>query len=638
MSIISTAIGQEFIYEFSSLTGTAFQKKCHAYLSMLISDLRYAADLKKVDRKGVDIYQLSASARFDYTVAFQCKGFEERFDKSQLNQCIGSINTLRQSGLKIDRYYLLVNLKSKYFDLSYRRELDMELKKLADDKIVRSAVLLDAEGFTAFISRLIIKKMHQQINLANKRFARDYVHAMKQQFYLENVPYLLDNKKGMNPSTYVLNKMVDTALNRLRSNKKNWVFVISEFGFGKTSLLFHLFNVLKSHRQRCLYVPASLFQKDDFIYTTKFANQLLKIIEGREVDFTLSYNRLRSRLLHYLLQHENNELILMIDGLDEHEELFNQDILKTFFKHISPFKSPILFTIRKEMWDERHGNFQAALGKGNEKNKVKLFLEEWNNSEILSYLDKYHQSVKGNSSSQKNLNEFRQLVADNRYERFYGDIPRRPLFLEMLISDVRVNKINKRNISEIYTIYLTNKFLLDRHGAFASHSSRRPLSSKEDVNKVTGIILSILSIVATKMIIGVDKENALILASYIEEQKLEGLFAENGISKTIELMLHSVLVPMGIRVNDNMSLKFAHKSFQEFFLARAIFSNLLLHLENKSNPDDLNVIASEGVNRFLIGFLESGISRADYSSIQNMVRRNYNQIIPGSIAGMILKD
>ena len=117
MGIISTAIGQHFVYEISILSGTVFQKKCFEYLSALIPDLRYAAELKKVDRKGIDIYQISTSPKYNYNIAFQCKGLEDRFDKSQYDQCMASIATLRKSGISINKYYMVINLKSKYFDL-----------------------------------------------------------------------------------------------------------------------------------------------------------------------------------------------------------------------------------------------------------------------------------------------------------------------------------------------------------------------------------------------------------------------------------------------------------------------------------------------------------------------------------------
>lgn len=638
MGIVSTAIGQQFVYELSSLSGVPFQKKCFEHLSDLIPDLRYAAELKLVDRKGIDIYQISSSAKYDFNIAFQCKGLETRFDKSQYQQCMASLAALRKANVRINKYYMLVNLKSKYFDLTLKKALVDQIKLLVTDKIANSAQLLDAEAFTGFLGGMIQLQLSKQIQRANNRFAKDYTRNMNQKFYYESIPYQIGNKNGSNAADYVINKTIDIDKNTLRSTGKNWILVISEFGFGKTSLLFHLFDRIRKHKQRCLYIPVALFSRDDFLYTTKFASRLLKIIEGRDIDLSLTYNKVRSRLLHYQLQHENDQIILMIDGLDEQEELFKQDILKIFFKHISVFKCPIIFTIRKEMWDERYGNFSAALGKGNKKNKVKLMLDEWDDNDILSYLDIHSHSVRSGIRAKKNIAEFRRLVEKGSYEKYYGDIPRRPLFLEMLISDIGINRIQHRNISEIYSIYLKNKFLIDRQGAFSGHAAKRPLSVSEDINKTFGIIFAILSKVAAKMVIGIDKSNSMILSSYIEEKTVEKILAESGIPKTVELMLHSVLVPFGVRTNDNISLKFAHKSFQEFFLARSIYQHILFCLESEVMISDINTIHTEGVNQFLAGFIKGDFPENELSSILENIRQYYPDIVPNSLAEFLLQS
>jgi hypothetical protein len=128
MNISSTTVGKEFKHELSRLTGIAFQKKCYDYLLEFIVDLRYAAELKKVDRYGIDIYNLSDKEEEDFNLAIQCKGFEERFEQSQYDQCISSLHTLRNSGKKINEYYMVLNLLGLHINQDLRTKLDLEVK------------------------------------------------------------------------------------------------------------------------------------------------------------------------------------------------------------------------------------------------------------------------------------------------------------------------------------------------------------------------------------------------------------------------------------------------------------------------------------------------------------------------------
>jgi len=97
MRIKSTVPGRNLLFELSSLVDHQFQDRCHAYISRVYPDVVLAAKMKKVDRMGIDLYQLSAKSDCDFKLAHQCKGFETRFEKI-------TVRTVRQfagSGQKI---------------------------------------------------------------------------------------------------------------------------------------------------------------------------------------------------------------------------------------------------------------------------------------------------------------------------------------------------------------------------------------------------------------------------------------------------------------------------------------------------------------------------------------------------------
>ncbi len=60
-------------------------------------------------------------------------------------------------------------------------------------------------------------------------------------------------------------------------------------------------------------------------------------------------------------------------------------------------------------------------------------------------------------------------------------------------------------------------------------------------------IFGILNRVAAKMVIGADKDNNMIVSSFVEEKVVEGIIKDLGIPQTVELMLNSVLIPSGNR-------------------------------------------------------------------------------------------
>ncbi len=97
---------------------------------------------------------------------------------------------------------------------------------------------------------------------------------------------------------------------------------------------------------------------------SSFCPRILEIIEGEKIDFEkATINKIKAKLLAYLLQYNDNNVLLMIDGLDEQDQLFNLNILNAFFNNISVFRCPIIFTLRKEFWDEQtfhHSNWKTS--------------------------------------------------------------------------------------------------------------------------------------------------------------------------------------------------------------------------------------------------------------------------------------
>jgi len=137
----------------------------------------------------------------------------------------------------------------------------------------------------------------------------------------------------------------------------------------------------------------------------------------------------------------------------------------------------------------------------------------------------------------------------------------------MLCDDIMSGDSKIKNIAKLYESYLTKKFILDREGSVLSANSARPLSKSGDIYSVTDYIFELLAKVAWKMLT-VNGIQGIYNESIDEKSILELMRIEYAqMNEIIELLLNSVLIPFDKRKRRIFRIKFAHKSFQEYFLA-----------------------------------------------------------------------
>jgi hypothetical protein len=360
---------------------------------------------------------------------------------------------------------------------------------------------------------------------------------------------------------------------------------------------------------------------------------MLEIIEGEPIDFQQPLAKLAAKLLYYLFVYNDNKNVLLLDGLDENENLYKLDVLKDMMGHLNLLKARVICGVRKEMWDERNGNFSIVLG--TQPKHKEIILTEWSNTEIMGYLQGYTALV---GKVPEYLSEFIGLVKTDQYEAFYGDIPKRPLFLEMILADISVHGIRNRNISELYYDFFEKKFTIDRLGSFRQFSANRPASVSEDAFELLGLYFTVLARIAVRMAVGVNEQKNMIVSNYIEEKHLKEVMNDLGLASTKEIVLNSVLVPSGVRTGQGLTLKFAHRSFQEFFFARGINNHLLHQLDNRASLGDLDVIHSDGVNKFLIGFLNTEFTEQQKEHLVHLIKAEYPDRSNHSIATLIIHE
>ena len=584
----NTIATNKLINDLINRSDRQFEAICYELLSSFLENLLLSKSMGQPDRGGIDIFNWENETSIQN--AFQCKGFEVgEFGESQLNQCKKSIDSFEKSSYKVKNYYLIIN--RPIINKEYRVQLEKELNNLVLTKKSKTAELLDVNKFIKFIFENLKEKIKNEINLKSEQLYRNYVDSMGQKFYYENVPFIIKNKFGekinYDPLKYIDKKSNPEGLIKIKPSLENielkYFFIISEFGFGKTSLMFQLFINYKKKKLIPLYIPFASFDSAGFSNTNNFCLNILKIIDIDIVNDNKLIKRIKTRVIQKFLD-SDAKFILLLDGMDEHFFLKNIEGMKNFFQSIKNIAALPIISMRKEYWDSMQGNLEMSIYKNRKQDK--LILIEWEQKEIVEFLQKYIKDKSFSSSEVDKLKSLLKLVSTNKYIEFYGDIPKRPLFLEMIIQDILENGVQKRNLVELYNKVLIRKLVRDITGSHQDISTNRGLSDNNDLFEINSTIEDMM-IQVSEYTMKID-ENEVNLENLISEKKIKNIFREYNFKESLNIYLHSVLIPSDERNYADVNLKFAHFSFLEFFFSKFILKNFsnnpfLLHYNYGKN-------------------------------------------------------
>ena len=151
-------------------------------------------------------------------------------------------------------------------------------------------------------------------------------------------------------------------------------------------------------------------------------------------------------------------------------------VCKIYLTVLNELQTDCLISLRKEFWDDRTGDLQSIFSKYRKYNSV-INLIDWTNKEILNFIKEFELSE--GVLNNKNILQFKQIVKDNNFEEFFGDIPKRPLFLKMILQDVVAGNITSKSLQQLYENYLIEKFIRDREGSFIDNKSGRLLKIRK---------------------------------------------------------------------------------------------------------------------------------------------------------------
>lgn len=350
--------------------------------------------------------------------------------------------------------------------------------------------------------------------------------------------------------------------------------VTSGFGFGKTSLLHALAHRWIETGRHAIYVPAALLEAPAFKHGAGLAEALLDFVlpEGSEIG-ELGLRVFRDALKDMLSN--SRTWILLIDGLDENPSAFNTNNLTTLWGSIADLGVPTVLSIRDELFENRRSEFFAAPTPHHDIHHdiEQIRLMDWTNALILEFIIRFSNAQGADEPPE--FCDFREQVQDDRYEAVYGDIPKRPLFLGMLATDAWSGEQPARRLHRLYGKYFRRKLHYDYWSTAAQGTARRPSVILETlgIDEATERLILLMQDVAYRMSETIVSEARLvhIQKDTIPEIELWETIAKRSIPSTQieDILLHSLLQPAGRdRKSRERLLKFAHRSFQDWFLAR----------------------------------------------------------------------
>jgi hypothetical protein len=568
--------------ELAVKTADDFERSALRLLRLIWPAMVGTPRLRKFDRAGADHLVWSDTPPFPVVV--QCKGWEvgdEDLGKSQIDKCKRSIESFVKGGLKAERYILVHNRTGR--NEIFRKAVQKELDDLVQSGAVPRAELwsrqqLAQEAFEAVYKRFL--EQAPQTNINNHNIFQ-WIEQVRWD-PIESVPLktrVLSVDQYQLVSTSAENIKIADPCEEMLSADEKMAILIGPAGFGKSTAAFRL---AQGEAGRFIYIPAASITINiqttaDLFRQAISCGEFLK--DSLPEDYPI-HEMITREVIAATLKNGSVPLTVIFDGLDESVFFSKKGGIQHFMNMIKEeLNVPVVLIARSEYWNRRETDFSTSVGMKGTKapRKVRdiLLIEllDWNEDKMLELLERVRQQTLTQEQSQR-LDELEELISSGEYSKFYGDIPRRPLFLRFIIDTVLEGNPHQVSRGELFYEWICLKILRDIGNPKQFGGSRMPIATEEE--EATTIELAFLAMIKAAALMTQVQEGALEL---LPSCTLNDLLSSHPRLKSIidpaGLVLNSLLMPLKGGLGEATRLGFAHRSFQEYFLARAINEGLI---------------------------------------------------------------
>lgn len=563
--------------ELATTQDRAFERAVLPFIHVIWPEARISPNKGKYDRSGIDIY-VGTSPHFD--VVIQCKGFLERdLLDDQLAQCRDSIEAFHKSRYSAEGFYLLHNRHQ--LNREYQAALDSLLHALEPDK-ARNASLwnqrnLLVAAFDAMVPRVrhaIVAKtaaLREEQELAERILGGDPLREVP-----VSVSEIRMDSTRLRSTTEPKVAIADPLRRILHGTRRRIGLLIAPAGFGKTTTAM---RAMREHSDLCVVLPAARIGGAEMANARAILEPALDtddVVREAQDDDRGTWLRLVGPILKYLTQSEKRDMVLIIDALDEAPAFERSHNLHRFFNLLRHAKIPIVVTMREEFWVTRRGDFDVQLSEDRERESTTQTLEvvelrPWQDEQIIAAARAFRDRLLDPDAIQR-VSRFVDAVGESSYASLYGDIPRTPLFLKFILDVLQEQDVHEIQRAALVQHWIRLKILRDVIAPARFGGARLPIRSGI-LTADDAVALSFRAMRVAALEMCTRKADRLELLPSCTFDAVRIAMDSDAPDSASSLMLNSVLIPAGERQADGtQAIRFAHRLFQEFFLASALAS------------------------------------------------------------------
>jgi hypothetical protein len=330
--------------------------------------------------------------------------------------------------------------------------------------------------------------------------------------------------------------------------------MLAQAGYGKTT---SALRTLANESRKVFYLSAATLPREVCNTDTLLKRwiRLEKLYEGVLGEDIPILERLAAPAIDSILKDEESPVILILDALDESIYFSRPGGLQQLFNQLRDIKFTVILLARSEFWEGKQNDFANSYGLQSAKKaylfnrKVRIIrLIDWQPAQIKLLAERYKDTQTDKRRS--NLEALIRIIDSGEYESIYGDIPKRPLFLRFILDSVAEQGVRRKGRAQLFYDWIELKI-------------------RRDVLHPTCEIEEVLP----------------------ADERLKAVLDPWG------LFLHSLLIPTR-STPEKLEIGFAHRTYQEFFLALYVrdnpqqFDNLTLP---KTIEDHLTSIMDERI-------------------------------------------
>jgi hypothetical protein len=552
-----------------------FERAVLPLIRILWPQMTQSRGLAAFDKAGVDLVALGDDERIECAV--QCKGFFklEGLADDQLGQIAKSLTTFRRSGLVTDTYILLHNRDGR--NKAIAAKIDAALAELVDTGVANRVIQWDRFAFLKAIETKLTEMMGERVSEQSALMLTQ----MNAQFrygrtYIPDVPVrheMLTLERGNAPLIRGVRKsrQIDRVTDALLSAQGRWTLLLGLFGSGKTAAALH---AARSSPRLLLYVNAGSLGNTIYNGTNAMMARILDalaIFGDFDTDDRALFGRLASPMLRQLLSNPDGNATLIVDALDENHFLASPIGMGKFASSLAELTCPVVLTTRIEHFRSTFGNFDHLFDElstkgGNMDDIALLTLDPWGRAQIAHLVAACAAEDPDNAA----LAIFASEISAGRDGGWPAELLGHPLFLRMIIDLAADGVAPSTDRAQLVDSWIWRKLTRDLK------ADRALPVEVVDRNAFLEKMEATMQRVAAAMLIaeGEGYKLAETLPSDEVIAIVEEMLGITGLDLPRAIAV-SLLVPVDVRFRGSVPIRFSHRAFQEYFLARHIVASEL---------------------------------------------------------------